>query len=57
MLKVFENTQRKGKKYKVNIDEIELEKGSLYHCDYNEIINNNIIDYQCFKLIELKSFI
>ena len=53
LLKVFENTQRKGKKYKVNRDEIELEKGSLYHCDFNEIIKKNIIDYQCFKLFEL----
>ena len=29
LLKVFENTQRKGKKYKVNIDEIELEKSLI----------------------------
>ena len=53
LLKVFENTQRKSKNYNVKVDEIELDKATLTHCNYNKINNNQIFDYQCFKLFNL----
>ena len=53
LLKVFENTQRKSKKYNVKVDEIELDKATLTHCNYNKINNNQIFNYQCFKLFNL----
>ena len=54
--------QRKSKKYNLKVDEIELDKATLTHCNYNKINNNNIwglqyhpeITYQ--KMIQLIKF-
>ena len=49
LLSSFERNQRKGKKYEIKIDKINLVESSFSHQDFNENIKYKYIDFQHFE--------
>ena len=49
LLHSFEKNQRKGKKYEIKIDEINLIKTSFSHQDFNHKNKSKLVDIQHFK--------